>query len=236
MKAAAFVLFAVTCAPCPAQSPEMLMPEGSRETSIGILFGSLPANEGSRKRNQGIIPLLRIRWSNGVFVNNLSAGMQLSRTPHLRYGPLVAVDGDKAREPGERNERKLLVGAFAGYSLLHNLRVDALALHNGARGGGGNTLQLTARTWMSLAPHHSGSLEAGVDLADGRYMHSHFGDTASAGVKNTFAGASWNWQASRKFELHTGVKFSQLSGNAGTGRFVATRGGAQLLTALSYGF
>lgn len=236
MKVFAFVLMAGACAPCLSQSPATLMPEGSRNTSVGIMLGSLPASEGSRKRNRALIPFLRVQWSNGVFVNNLSAGMQLSRTPHLSYGPLVAVGGDEAREPGERDERKLLVGGFAGYSLLHNLRVNALALHNGARGGGGNTLQLAARTWMGLAQHHGGSLELGVNLADGRYMQSHFGDTASAGIKDTFVEASWNWQVNRKFELHSAVKFSQLSGNAGTGRFVATRGGAQLLTALSYGF
>lgn len=230
------LLMAAACAPCLAQSPETLMPEGSRDTSIGVLVASLPANEGSRTRNRGVIPYVRIRWSNGLFVHNLSAGMELSRTPQLRYGPLLAVGGDNAREPGERNERKLLVGGFAGYSVLHNLRVDALALHGGARGGGGNTLQLTARTWMALAPHHGASLEAGIDLADGRYMHSHFGDSASAGLKSTFVGAGWNWQVSRKFDLYTGVKLTQLSDNAGNGRFIATRGGAQLLTALSYGF
>lgn len=235
-KAVAVVLLAGACAPCLAQSPVTLMPEGSRDTSVGIMVGSLPANEGSRKRNRAAMPFVRVQWSNGLFVNNFSAGMQLSRTPHLSYGPLVAVGGDEAREPGERDERKLLVGGFAGYSLLHNLRVNALALHNGARGGGGNTLQLTARTWMALAPHHGGGLELGVDLADGRYMQSHFGDTASAGVKTTFVEASWNWQMSRKFELHSAVKFSRLSDNAGTGRFVAKRGGTQLLTALSYGF
>ncbi len=97
-------------------------------------------------------------------------------------------------------------------------------------------MQLTASTWMALAPHHGGALELGANLADERYMHSHFGDTASAGIKDTFVEASWNWQMSRKFELHTGVKFSRLGSNAGTGRFVATRGGTQFLTALSYGF
>lgn len=236
MKAAVLVLLVGACAPCLAQSPETLMPEGSRDTSIGVMFGSVPASEGSRKRNIGVLPFLRVRWSNGIFLHNLSAGMQLSSTPHLQYGPLIAVGGDEAREPGESNERKLLAGGFAGYSLLHNLRLDALALHGGARDGGGTTLQLTARTWMSLAPHHGGSLELGVELADGRYMHSHFGDTASAGVKDIFVGAGWNWQVNRKFDLHTGVKFSQLSGNAGTGRFVATRSGTRLLTALSYGY
>lgn len=236
MKVFTFVLLAGACAPCLAQSPNTLMPEGSRETSAGVMFGSLPAAEGTRKRNRVLFPFLRIQWSNGVFVNNLSAGMQLSRTPHWRYGPLVEVGGHEAREPGERDERRLLVGGFAQYSLLHNVRLGALALHNGARGGGGNILQLTARSWKSLAPHHSGSLELGVDMADGRYMHSHFGDSASAGVKNTFVAAGWNWQVSRKFDLHTVAKFSQLSSNAGTGRFVATRGGTQLITALSYGF
>lgn len=236
MKAVIQVWFACACAPCLAQSPTTLMPEGSRDVSVGVMFISMPAIEGSRKRNRGIIPLVRARWSNGAFINNLSAGIQLSPTPHLRYGPLVAAGGNEAREPGERDERRLLVGAFAGYSLLHNLSVDALALHGGARGGGGNTLQLTARTWMALAPHHGASLELGVDFADGRYMDSHFGATARAGVKDTFVGAGWNWQASRKYDLYTGVKFTRLSDNAGTGRFVATRGGAQLVSSFAYSF
>lgn len=229
-------MLAGACAPCLAQSPTTLMPEGSRETSVGVMFGSLPASEGSRKRHRVLFPYLRVHWSNGVFVNNLSVGMQLSRMPNLRYGPLVELGGHEAREPGESDERRLLAGGFAQYSLLHNLRIDALVLHNGARGGGGVTLQLAARTWMSLAPHHGAALELGIDLADGRYMQSHFGDAASAGIKNTFVEASWNWQINRKFDLHTGIKFSRLGDNAGTGRFVATRGGTRLLTALSYGF
>ena len=236
MKCIAFALLAGACAPCLAQSPTTLMPEGSRETSVGVMMGSLPASEGSRKRNRVLFPFLRIQWSNGVFINNLSAGMHLSRTPNLRYGPLVEVGGHEARDPAERDERRLLVGGFAEYALLHNVRISALVLHGGARGGGGNTLELAARTWMSLAPHHSGSLELGLNLADGRYMDSHFGDAASAGIKDTFLVASWNWEMSRKFQLYTGVKASQLSGNASNGRFVATRGGVQLLTALSYRF
>lgn len=236
MKVMTFALLAGACAPCLAQSPTTLMPEGSREVSIGAIFGSLPAREGSRERKRVLSPYLHIRWSNGIFVENLSAGMQLSRTSNLRYGPLVALGGDAAREPGERSGRKLMVGGFAGYQLLHNLRVDATALHGGARGGGGNQLRLTARSWMQLAPHHGGSLELGVNMGDRRYMHSHFGGTASAGVKDAFVGANWHWQAGRKYELHTSVKFRQLSGNAGASRFVETRGGAQLLTAFVYGF
>jgi outer membrane scaffolding protein for murein synthesis (MipA/OmpV family) len=236
MKVMTAIFLAGACAPCFAQSPTTLMPEGSRDASIGAMFGSRPASEGSRERTRVLFPLLRVRWSNGVFVENFSAGMQLSRDSHVRYGPLLMLGGDEAREPGERNERRLLVGGFARYSLLHNLRVDAIALHGGARGGGGNQLQLAARTWTQLAPYHNGSFEVGVDVADGRYMHSHFGDTASAGVKGVFVGASWHWRVNRKYELHTGFRFSELSDNVGASRFVETRGGTQLLSGLVYGF
>lgn len=236
MKIATFVLVAGACTPCLSQTPETLMPEGSRDVSIGAMFGSRPASEGSRKMALVLSPYLRVQWSNGIFVENLSAGMQLSRTPHLRYGPLVALGRGEAREPGERHGLKLLVGGFAGYHLLHNLGINATAVHGGGRNGGGNQLQLAARTSMQLVPHHSGSFQLGVDVADRSYMRSHFGDTAEGGVKNTFAAASWHWQMGRKYELHTRVRFIQLSGNAGSSRFIATRGGTDLLTAFVYGF
>lgn len=236
MKVLTFVLLAGACTPCLSQSPETLMPEGSRDVSIGAMFGSSPASQGSRERTRFLFPYLRIQWSNGVFVENFSAGIQLSRNSHFRYGPMVALGGDDAREPGEPHGFKLLVGAFAGYRLLHNLGINATAVHGGGRGGGGNQLQLAARTWTQLAPHHGGSFELGVDVADRGYMRSHFGETADGGVKNTFATAGWHWQVSRKYELHTRIKFSRLSANAGASRFVATRGGADLLTAFVYGF
>jgi len=237
MKVMTAVLLAGACAPCSAQSPTTLMPEGSRDVSIGAMFGSMPASEGSRERKRVLFPYLRVRWSNGVFVDNFSAGMQLSRVPNLRYGPLVSLGRDEARDLGEPDGFKLLVGGFAGYALLHNLRVDAAVLHGGARGGGrGTQLRMVARTWMQLAPHHGGSLELGANGADSDYMRSHFGGTADGGVKDTFVSASWHWQVGRKYELHTRAKLSQLSGNVGASRFVATRGGTELLTALVYSF
>lgn len=236
MKVLTFALLAGACAPCFAQSPTTLMPEGSRDVSIGAMFGARPATGGSRKIERGVSPYLRIQWSNGVFVENLSAGMQLSRNPQWRYGPLVAVGADKAREPGDAHGRKLIVGGFAGYQLLHNLRLSAVALHGRGRGGGGNELELAARTWMPLAPHHGASFELGVGVADGGYMRSHFGETARNGVKDAFAAANWHWQAGRKYDVHTSVRVSQLSSNAGNSRFVETRGGAELLTAIVYGF
>jgi outer membrane scaffolding protein for murein synthesis (MipA/OmpV family) len=237
MKVMTAILLAGACTPCFAQSPTTLMPEGSRKVSLGAMFGSMPASEGSRERKRVLFPYLRVRWSNGVFVDNFSAGMQLSRVPHLRYGPLVALGDDEAREPGEPDGLKLLVGGFAEYALLHNLGVQASVLYGGARGGGrGTQLRMVARTGTRLAPHHGGSLEFGVEFADRGYMRSHFGETVDGGVKDTFVSASWHWQVSRKYELHTRARLTQLSGNVGASRFVAKRGGAEMLASLVYSF
>lgn len=232
MKAIVFAVIAGACAPCLAQSPVTLMPEGSRESWVGAAFVNQPERMGSHARESALVPYFRIRWSNGAFVENLSAGIQLSRTPHLRYGPLVAIGADGPREEDGRGGFKLLVGGFAGYRILHNLGVDAVALHR----LGGTQLKLAASTWTQLAPHHSASFEVGAHLADSRYMRWHFGEAAAGGVKDTYAGANWHWQASRKYELHTRVKFSRLSATVGASQFVETRDGVHLTAALVYGF
>ena len=232
MKAAVFALLAGACAPCLAQSPETLMPEGSRDAWIGAAFVNQPEREGSRERESALVPYFRVQWSNGLFVENLSAGLQMSRTPHLRYGPLVAVGGDGPRGTGDRRGLKFLAGGFVGYRILHNLGVNATAVHR----LGGTQLRLAASTWTQLAPHHSVSFQIGVNLADSSYMRWHFGQTAEGGVKDAYAGANWHWQASRKYELHTRIKFSRLGSTVGASPDVKTRDGTHLTTALVYGF
>lgn len=232
MKVMTFVVLAGACTPCLAQSPETLMPEGSRDAWVGAAFVNRPEHAGSRKRESALAPYFRVQWSNGLFVENLSAGLQMSRIPHLRYGPLVALGGDGPRGQGERRGLKLLAGGFVGYRILHNLGVDATAVHR----LGGTQLRLAASTWTQLVPHHSASFELGVNLADSSYMRWHFGETAAGGVKDTYAGANWHWQASRKYELNTRIKLSRLSSTVGASRFVETRDGVQLTTALVYGF
>jgi outer membrane scaffolding protein for murein synthesis (MipA/OmpV family) len=232
MKAMFFAVIAGACAPCMAQSPITLMPEGSRESWVGAIFVNQPEREGSRERESALVPYFRVQWSNGLFVENLSAGLQMSRIPHLRYGPLVALGGDGPRGTGDRRGLKLLAGGFAGYRILHNLGVDAVAVHR----LGGTQLKLAASTWAQLAPHHSASFQAGVNLADSNYMRWHFGETAAGGVKDTYAGANWHWQASRKYELHTRIKFSRLGATVAASPSVETRDGVHLTTALVYGF
>ncbi|MGZ8291220.1 MAG: MipA/OmpV family protein [Telluria sp.] len=232
MKAMVFALLAGACAPCLSQSPETLMPEGSRAEWIGAAFVNQPDREGSRERESAIVPYFRVQWSNGLFVENLSAGLQMSRITHLRYGPLVAIGDDGPRGQGERRGLKMNAGGFASYHILHNLGVNATVLHR----LGGTRLKLAASTWTQLAPHHAASFELGAHLADSSYMRWHFGEAAAGGVKDTFAGANWHWQASRKFDLHTRVKLSRLSASIGTSRPVETRDSVQLTTALVYGF
>lgn len=70
----------------PASNP---MPDGSRDMYIGLGAVSKPRYEGSREREASALPVIQFQWSNGVFVSGMSAGMHLSRTPQVEFGPLL---------------------------------------------------------------------------------------------------------------------------------------------------
>jgi outer membrane scaffolding protein for murein synthesis (MipA/OmpV family) len=60
------------------------------------------------------LPVLQVEWSNGVFISGMSAGMHLSNSPTVEYGPLLAVkpgrdDSGKGKDVGDLN-------SFAGPS------------------------------------------------------------------------------------------------------------------------
>lgn len=229
-------LLAAACAPCSAQSPVTFMPEGSRDVQVALMWGAMPATEGSRKIERYLLPYFGVRWSNGIFVDGFSVGAQLSRTPGLRFGPLVGLADDEPREPGEPVGRRLVAAGFADYQLLHNVGLHATARYGAGRGGGGADLKLRVRTSVPLAPHHGAVIELGASVADRSYMRSHFGATAGAGLKNVFGGASWSWQMSRKYTLRSGLSLTRLGDNAGASRFVETRYGAHLWTGVLYRF
>ncbi|WP_431477644.1 hypothetical protein [Massilia eburnea] len=98
MRATVLLLLAVACQ-AKAQSPVTLMPEGSREGSVGLVYGEAWARRGSNARENFIYPWFSMQWSNGAFVEGLSAGWKLSDEPHFQYGPMV---GFSNRAQGRR--------------------------------------------------------------------------------------------------------------------------------------
>jgi outer membrane scaffolding protein for murein synthesis (MipA/OmpV family) len=72
----------------PAVNP---MPDGSRDMYAGLGVQSGPRYEGADSRKLSALPVLQIEWSNGIFISGMSAGMHLSRSPTVEYGPLLAL-------------------------------------------------------------------------------------------------------------------------------------------------
>lgn len=86
------LVLAGACSAAAAQTPaNNPMPDGSRDTYVGLGVASAPVYEGSAQRRVRALPVVQAAWSNGVFISGLSAGMHLSSGPSLEYGPLLAI-------------------------------------------------------------------------------------------------------------------------------------------------
>ena len=72
----------------PAVNP---MPDGSRDMAAGLGVQRAPRYEGAGSHKVSALPVLQVEWSNGIFIAGLSAGMHLSASPTVEYGPLLAV-------------------------------------------------------------------------------------------------------------------------------------------------
>jgi outer membrane scaffolding protein for murein synthesis (MipA/OmpV family) len=72
----------------PAVNP---MPDGSRDMYVGLGVQSASRYEGTGSRKVSALPVLQVEWSNGVFISGMSAGMHLSNSPTVEYGPLLAI-------------------------------------------------------------------------------------------------------------------------------------------------
>ncbi len=75
-----------------AQTPAPgLMPDGSYDMYAGLGVRSAPNYEGGADRRLRAMPALQIGWSNGAFISGMSAGLHLSSTPRVEYGPLLSL-------------------------------------------------------------------------------------------------------------------------------------------------
>ena len=92
MKKLFALVLAVSGSAASAQTPATNpMPDGSRDMYAGLGVVSAPRYEGADSRKTRALPVLQVQWSNGVFVSGMSAGMHLSASPTVEYGPLLAV-------------------------------------------------------------------------------------------------------------------------------------------------
>lgn len=92
MKKLFALVLAVSGSAASAQTPTTNpMPDGSRDMYAGLGVVSAPRYEGADNRKLRALPVLQVQWSNGIFISGMSAGMHLSSSPVVEYGPLLAI-------------------------------------------------------------------------------------------------------------------------------------------------
>lgn len=87
-----FLALMAACGAASAQTPALKpMPDGSRDLYLGLGAVSAPRHDGARERRVAALPVVQFEWSNGVFLSGMSAGMHLSSSAVVEYGPLLAL-------------------------------------------------------------------------------------------------------------------------------------------------
>lgn len=217
-----------------ADSP-FLMPEHSSEFAVGAAWVYGEEDEGSAQRSSFLQPHFEARWSNGVFLNGLWLGKELSSVPHLRYGPLLSLGRERTSPNGGSGSLRPLVGAFWEYRVLHNLSVKTFGYRMAGNRGGG-LLDLQVASLNGMAPHHLLGLAAGLRLADRRYLQAHFGagEDASGGVRDAYLRGAWQWELSRKYTASAALEYKRLEGSAAASPWTARRGSLASFVMLSY--
>ena len=105
----------------PATNP---MPDGSRDMYVGLGLVSGPRYQGAQGSERAALPVLQVQWSNGAFVSGMRAGIHLSRTPQVEFGPLLELQ--------PRRDREGTGGEFDGVG---TMRLNLVAMPLAASGG-----------------------------------------------------------------------------------------------------
>jgi MipA family protein len=224
---------------CAQLGDASLLPEGSHEVRIGAVLANAPAALGSSKRSTVLLPQFSAEWSNGVFLEGLLLGKQMSTSSQWKYGPLLALG--MAAQHGEGDGRTLrpVVGAFLRYRPARELGLQAHVLAPASRAGTGTLLNLSANTQAGLGPHHWLAFGLGANVADRAYMQSDFGSAryrAAGGVRDVFAEARWGWQLTPKVLLQASLHASRLQGDAAASPFTRQRSAVANALAFSYSY
>jgi len=222
-----------------AQSDDAgLMPEGSSEVRAGAILVNGPRAAGSTERTTTLLPQFGAEWSNGVFLDGLVLGKQMSSSPRLKYGPLLALNLVAQPGDGGRTLRPVF-GAFLRYRPLRELGLQAHILGAASHAGNGLLLNLSANTQADLAPHQWLALGLGLEVADRSYMQSDFGTAhyhPAGGVRDLYAEARWGWQLTPKVTVVASLHASRLQDGAAASPFTRRRNGVVNALAFSYSF
>jgi outer membrane scaffolding protein for murein synthesis (MipA/OmpV family) len=192
------------------------MPDGSRDMYVGLGVQSAPRYEGAGSRKVSALPVLQIEWSNGVFISGMNAGMHLSKSPTVEYGPLLAIQpgrdedgtgtvvdgaygfggpvvGEKTRMAGGRLAGMEEIGARLQYGAFYNAylnpqwRLTSSLLAGAGREHNGARLELGVQRLAFVAgERHRVSLTAGVNVVNRRYNETYFGVTGAESIRGHF--------------------------------------------------
>lgn len=203
-KLSAFALLSACCA-ANAQTPaDEPMPDGSRDMYVGLGLQSRPRYSGAPMRVTRLVPAWQAQWSNGIFVSGMDAGMHLSRTQGIEYGPLLTLQarrdegGLRTGAVGTDGSWGMIGGASAGTGsgtvkiLTSNKLAGMEAIHTRLLGGAffnyyvAPEWRLTSSAlWGAGNSRHGGMAEIGVQrLATAIAAHHTLSFAAGATLVN----------------------------------------------------
>lgn len=247
------LLLLAACAPALADgSSALMMPDGSRDMYVGAAVTGSSATDDGAPRAAVLRPLLQVQWSNGVFVSaNGVAGMHLSATPGVEYGPLLASSNARGPEDSwrlrgtRRIKGSLDVGGFYGHYLGEQTRVTSNLLYDTSARGWRGQIGLQ-KTLPSLAAHHTVTVSAGVSLASGAVMDERYAVSFAAGGARDYrpaggvtaveAGVNWNWALSSQWLLNSAVTGTRLGSGPARSPFIERRNVISWSSGLGYRF
>lgn len=225
---------AAACGTASAQTPASNpMPDGSRDMYLGLGVESSPRYAGATDRKLSALPVLQVQWSNGMFISGMSAGMHLSGSPSVEFGPLLALQPRRSASgtgpvfggvdgpsivPGRMHGKstgldrmddigaRLQAGAFFNWYLAQQWRMTSSVLYGAGNGRNGAVLELgVQRLAAQLAPHHTLSLSAGVSVANHNYNQAFFGVSPDEAVRR---GAPDYRAAGGIEDMHLGARWN----------------------------
>ena len=225
MNTTCLILMSAIACPALAQSDTTFMPEGSKDIYLSATAALLQRAEGSSRMRMIVLPSVSVQWSNGIFLEPGTLGMQLSGDGSLRYGPLLdyGVKNQRSDDPTQKTRLDLQAGGFVNYRLLYNLSLHSRLLYGGSDDNRGVQLNTGASFSMPITQHQSMALSVGANFVDQAYMQSYFGVTAQqarlgrrreyhagAGLKNVYLSGQWGVELTHKYALRSGITASWL--------------------------
>lgn len=249
MKRTCLILATAIACPAWAQSDTTFMPEGSQDITLIAVAGLAPRSEGNAGLRPFLLPAASVQWSNGIFLDVGTVGMQLSTQGNLKYGPKLGygIKDERSDDPKRKTRLDLQAGGFASYRLLHNLSLYGDVMYGGSDDYRGVQVSVGAALSARLTPHQGVALSVGANVVDQAYMQSYFGVTtqqaalghrrvyhASGGLKNISMTGAWNIELNHKYALTTGLNVSWLGDTPAASPLTRNNQGYSVFTLLSY--